>query len=138
MFGSDICSASSVWYEGGELTIIFSQLADLVSFPHQLVTDYPTKESATDLLYGIEEAIRGAQSGGVGLVVYFRKEGRALGEVTKYLVYNARKRSDDKASMYFQRTEDIAGVKVSSQSSAHGVVLIFRDGTGHAFPSSYA
>lgn len=26
-------------------------------------------------------------------------------------VYNARKRSDDNASMYFQRTEDIAGVK---------------------------
>lgn len=32
-----------------------------------------------------------AQEGGVGLIVYFRKEGRALGEVTKYLVYNARK-----------------------------------------------
>lgn len=27
-----------------------------------------------------------AQNGGVGLVVYFQKEGRALGEVTKYLV----------------------------------------------------
>lgn len=25
------------------------------------------------------------------MVIYFRKEGRALGEVTKYLVYNARK-----------------------------------------------
>lgn len=24
------------------------------------------------------------------MVIYFRKEGRALGEVTKYLVYNAR------------------------------------------------
>jgi len=68
-------------------------------------------EICADLLYGIEEAVRGAQNGGVGLVVYFRKEGRALGEVTKYLVYNARKRSDDKASAYFQRTEDIAGVK---------------------------
>ena len=30
--------------------------------------------------------------GGIGLVVYNRKEGRALGEVTKFLVYNARKR----------------------------------------------
>ena len=37
------------------------------------------------LTYAIEECIRGAQRGGVGLVVYFRKEGRALGEVTKYV-----------------------------------------------------
>ena len=35
------------------------------------------------LIYAIEECIRTAQRGGVGLVVYFRKEGRALGEVTK-------------------------------------------------------
>lgn len=35
------------------------------------------------LIYGIEESIKCAQRGGVGLVVYFRKEGRALGEVTK-------------------------------------------------------
>lgn len=35
------------------------------------------------LVYAIEECIRCAQRGGVGLVVYFRKEGRALGEVTK-------------------------------------------------------
>jgi GTP cyclohydrolase II len=51
--------------------------------------------------------------GGVGLIVYFRKEGRALGEVTKYLVYNARKRAEggDTAANYFLRTENIAGVK---------------------------
>jgi len=36
-----------------------------------------------------------------------------LGEVTKYLVYNARKRGSDKASEYFKRTENIAGVKDS-------------------------
>ena len=35
------------------------------------------------LIYAIEECVRCAQRGGVGLVVYFRKEGRALGEVTK-------------------------------------------------------
>jgi GTP cyclohydrolase II len=35
------------------------------------------------LTFAIEECIRTAQRGGVGLVVYFRKEGRALGEVTK-------------------------------------------------------
>ncbi len=42
--------------------------------------------------HGIEECVRGAQAGGAGLIVYNRKEGRALGEVTKFLVYNARKR----------------------------------------------
>jgi GTP cyclohydrolase II len=35
------------------------------------------------LIFAIEECIRTAQRGGVGVVVYFRKEGRALGEVTK-------------------------------------------------------
>lgn len=63
------------------------------------------------LIFGIEEAAKEAQAGGVGVVIYFRKEGRALGEVTKYLVYNARKRNGDKSSDYFMRTECIAGVK---------------------------
>ncbi|KAI3635462.1 hypothetical protein MIR68_006100 [Amoeboaphelidium protococcarum] len=65
------------------------------------------------LMFGIEECVKTAQEGGVGLIVYFRKEGRALGEVTKYLVYNARKRAEegDTASSYFKRTEFIAGVQ---------------------------
>ncbi|KPV73268.1 uncharacterized protein RHOBADRAFT_17093, partial [Rhodotorula graminis WP1] len=63
------------------------------------------------LMFGIEEAVKCAQRGGVGIVVYFRKEGRALGEVLKYLVYNARKRSGDNAADYFRRTADIAGVE---------------------------
>jgi len=65
------------------------------------------------LTHAIEECIRGAQAGGVGLVVYCRKEGRALGEVTKFLVYNARKRQEggDSASNYFLRTECVAGVQ---------------------------
>ena len=48
-----------------------------------------------------------------GLVVYNRKEGRALGEVTKFLVYNARKRQagGDRAETYFERTECVAGVE---------------------------
>ncbi|MFN9746865.1 MAG: hypothetical protein ACK57B_14595, partial [Betaproteobacteria bacterium] len=51
--------------------------------------------------------------GGVGLVAYSRKEGRALGEVTKFLVYNARKRQTggDSAANYFLRTECVAGVQ---------------------------
>ncbi|KAI9353021.1 GTP cyclohydrolase N terminal-domain-containing protein [Zopfochytrium polystomum] len=65
------------------------------------------------LVFGIEECVKAAQTGGVGLIVYFRKEGRALGEVTKYLVYNARKRAEggDTAAAYFKRTENVAGVK---------------------------
>ncbi|OJJ42847.1 hypothetical protein ASPZODRAFT_20124 [Penicilliopsis zonata CBS 506.65] len=63
------------------------------------------------LAFGIREAIREAQAGGSGVVIYFRKEGRALGEVVKYLVYNARKRGGDTADKYFTRTENIAGVR---------------------------
>lgn len=64
------------------------------------------------LAHGVEVAIGMAQAGGVGVVVYNRKEGRALGEVTKFLVYNARKRQagGDRAAAYFERTECVAGV----------------------------
>lgn len=63
------------------------------------------------LAFGIAEAIKEAQAGGSGVVIYFRKEGRALGEVVKYLVYNARKRGGDTADKYFARTEGVAGVR---------------------------
>src|SRR3954453_10665547 len=65
------------------------------------------------LAHGVEVCIATAQQGGVGIVVYNRKEGRALGEVTKFLVYNARKRQPggDRADSYFRRTECVAGVQ---------------------------
>ncbi len=65
------------------------------------------------LTHGIEVCIETAQQGGCGVVVYNRKEGRALGEVTKFLVYNARKRQQggDRAETYFHRTECVAGVQ---------------------------
>jgi GTP cyclohydrolase II len=65
------------------------------------------------LTHGVEECIRTAQAGGAGLIVYNRKEGRALGEVTKFLVYNARKRQPggDQSATYFARTECVAGVQ---------------------------
>lgn len=65
------------------------------------------------LVHGIEVCIEQAQKGGLGLIVYNRKEGRALGEVTKFLVYNARKRQQggDTAARYFERTECVAGVQ---------------------------
>ena len=66
------------------------------------------------LIHGIEECVKEAQEGGAGLIIYNRKEGRALGEVTKFMVYNARKRQEggDTAANYFKRTEMIAGVQV--------------------------
>jgi GTP cyclohydrolase II len=65
------------------------------------------------LIHGIEECARSAQTGGLGVIIYNRKEGRALGEVTKFLVYNARKRQEggDAATAYFERTECVAGVQ---------------------------
>jgi GTP cyclohydrolase II len=65
------------------------------------------------LTHAIEECVRTAQEGGTGLIAYSRKEGRALGEVTKFLVYNARKRQEggDRADAYFARTECVAGVQ---------------------------
>jgi GTP cyclohydrolase II len=65
------------------------------------------------LAHGIEVCIETAQRGGTGVIVYNRKEGRALGEVTKFLVYNARKRQKggDRAEKYFERTECVAGTQ---------------------------
>ena len=65
------------------------------------------------LTHGIEVCLETAAAGGAGVIVYNRKEGRALGEVTKFLVYNARKRQEggDRAAEYFARTECVAGVQ---------------------------
>lgn len=65
------------------------------------------------LVHGIAVCVATAQEGGVGLIVYNRKEGRALGEVTKFLVYNARRRQEggDRPETYFRRTECVAGVQ---------------------------
>jgi GTP cyclohydrolase II len=65
------------------------------------------------LVHGIELCIEAAQENGAGVIIYNRKEGRALGEVTKFLVYNARKRQEggDRAEKYFERTECVAGVQ---------------------------
>jgi GTP cyclohydrolase II len=64
------------------------------------------------LAHAIEECIKTAQEGGTGVCIYYRKEGRALGEVTKYLVYNMRKRAEggDQASEYFNCTRNVAGI----------------------------
>lgn len=65
------------------------------------------------LMWGIEECIKTAQRGGVGFIFYFRKEGRALGEVIKFRVYNARhnRKDGDTSENYFNQTVSIAGVE---------------------------
>ncbi len=110
---------------GGQTVYIFGQPRDLANPSVTLTARVHDECNGSDvfgsdictcrpyLTHAIEECIRGAQQDGVGLVVYSRKEGRALGEVTKFLVYNARKRQEggDSASNYFLRTECVAGVQ---------------------------
>ena len=110
---------------GGLTAYIFGKPRDLANPEVQLTARVHDECNGSDvfgsdictcrpyLTHAIEECIVGAQNGGVGLVSYFRKEGRALGEVTKFLVYNARKRQvgGDTAEQYFNRTECVAGVQ---------------------------
>jgi len=110
---------------GGQTAYVFGTMADLADPSVPLTARVHDECNGSDvfgsdictcrpyLAHAIEECIRGAQVGGVGLIVYFRKEGRGLGEVTKFLVYNARKRQvgGDRAEQYFARTECVAGVQ---------------------------
>ena len=110
---------------GGQTLYIFGDPADLAQPEVTLTARVHDECNGSDvfgsdictcrpyLTHAIEECVRGAQQGGVGLIAYSRKEGRALGEVTKFLVYNARKRQlgGDSADTYFLRTECVAGVQ---------------------------
>lgn len=64
------------------------------------------------LLYAIKELAKHAEAGGLGVLVYNRKEGRSLGEVTKFMVYNARKTCEegDRPEKYFSHTSNVASV----------------------------
>jgi len=110
---------------GGQTLYVFGDVRDLADPQVSLTARVHDECNGSDvfgsdictcrpyLTHAIEECIRGAQAGGVGLIAYSRKEGRALGEVTKFLVYNARKRQvgGDSADTYFLRTECVAGVQ---------------------------
>jgi GTP cyclohydrolase II len=110
---------------GGQTLYVFGRVEDLANPAVTLTARVHDECNGSDvfgsdictcrpyLTHAIEECIRGAQQGGVGLIAYSRKEGRALGEVTKFLVYNARKRQTggDSAANYFLRTECVAGVQ---------------------------
>ncbi|HSB22107.1 MAG TPA: GTP cyclohydrolase II [Burkholderiaceae bacterium] len=110
---------------GGQTVYVFGNVRDLANPAITLTARVHDECNGSDvfgsdictcrpyLTHAIEECIQGAQKGGVGLIAYSRKEGRALGEVTKFLVYNARKRQEggDRADKYFLRTECVAGVQ---------------------------
>ena len=61
------------------------------------------------LFWAMDHCIQTAQRGGVGLIFYFKKEGRSMGEVIKFRVYSSRTKND-KCGEYFNRTKNIAGV----------------------------
>jgi GTP cyclohydrolase II len=110
---------------GGLTAYVFGDETKLASGKHRIACRVHDECNGSDvfgsdictcrpyLVHGIEECVKEAQAGGAGLIVYNRKEGRALGEVTKFLVYNARKRQEggDSAATYFERTECVAGVQ---------------------------
>ena len=110
---------------GGQTLYVFGDVRDLADPSVTLTARIHDECNGSDvfgsdictcrpyLAHGIEVCIEMAQQGGVGVVIYNRKEGRALGEVTKFLVYNARKRQvgGDRAETYFERTECVAGVQ---------------------------
>ena len=110
---------------GGQTLYVFGNVMDLANPEVTLTARVHDECNGSDvfgsdictcrpyLTHAIEECVQGAQQGGVGLIAYSRKEGRALGEVTKFLVYNARKRQSggDSADKYFLRTECVAGVQ---------------------------
>jgi GTP cyclohydrolase II len=110
---------------GGQTVYIFGDPRDLANPDVELTARVHDECNGSDVFgsdictcrpylnHAIEECIQDTQRGGVGLDAYSRKEGRALGEVTKFLVYNARKRQvgGDTADQYFARTECVAGVQ---------------------------
>jgi GTP cyclohydrolase II len=110
---------------GGHTIYIFGNPSDIADRSKELTIRVHDECNGSDvfgsdictcrpyLIHAIEECIISAQKGGVGIIVYNRKEGRALGEVTKFLVYNARKRQEggDRPEQYFNRTECVAGVQ---------------------------
>ncbi|KAF9073949.1 cyclohydrolase [Rhodocollybia butyracea] len=105
VFGSDICTCKPYLVYAIEECIRTAQ----GRHPDQIQAERERVKQSGGSEVDVNNVEKGAE--GVGAVVYFRKEGRALGEVTKYLVYNLRKRGGDSADRYFKSTEMVAGVK---------------------------
>ena len=85
------------------------------------------------LTFGIEEAVKEAQNGGSGVVIYFRKEGRALGEVSILLT------AIPHSSILTEKGYQISGIqrKKTWCRSCKRVLQTYREHCrrqGHAFP----
>jgi len=110
---------------GGQTIYIFGDIANVSDPSKELCVRVHDECNGSDvfgsdictcrpyLTHAIEECVRTAQKGGAGICIYYRKEGRCLGEVTKYLVYNMRKRQKggDTAEQYFACTKKVAGIE---------------------------
>jgi len=77
------------------------------------------------LIYGIEEAVKEAQKGGSGVVIYFRKEGRALGEVTKVVLLSHKLAHTNMGPRYLvsclqcQKTWRRSGLRIFQENREH-------------------
>ena len=65
------------------------------------------------LVYAIKELNEFAKQGNLGIFIYNRKEGRSLGEVSKFMAYNTRKRQPggDCKEKYFDATVRVASIR---------------------------
>jgi GTP cyclohydrolase II len=61
--------------------------------------------------FAIEEMIKAAQQGGIGILVMNPEEGRGFGSVIKHLVYNVREQhpNGDRSDRYWEATRQIIG-----------------------------
>lgn len=107
VFGTDICTCRPYLIYAIDQVRTFPLVSAALLLPRR-VGSFTRRRSSVRL-----QAVRCAQRGGVGLIIYFQKEGRSLGEVTKFRVYNARKaqKGGDTAENYFYVTESIAGIR---------------------------
>lgn len=72
------------------------------------------------LTFGIEEAVKEAQGGGSGIVIYFRKEGRALGEVSFLLTMSRENNTDGDRSrniLYTMQENVVPIVQVNTSNA---------------------
>lgn len=65
------------------------------------------------LVYAVKELYEFSKQGNLGILIYNRKEGRSLGEVTKFMAYNTRKKQPggDCKEKYFDATVDVASIR---------------------------
>jgi GTP cyclohydrolase II len=73
------------------------------------------------LTFGIEEAVKEAQKGGSGVVIYFRKEGRALGEASflRTMLFGEKNADSNRLqNTLFTMRENVAPIVQANISSA--------------------